>query len=67
MNPRDKANTALDEYGHEQYRLGMETGLQVAERIRAWLTQEPDTVRQREVRKWADAAIKKARDKVSNR
>lgn len=52
---------AIREYGRDCYRRGLHEGLSVAERVRDWLTREPDTRRQREVREWADKAIAKAR------
>lgn len=42
------------------YEEGLEDGLAVAKRIRDWLTRQPDTARQRQIREWADAAIDKA-------
>lgn len=62
--PRDPERTLLTSvraYGDERYRDGLRDGLAVAERIRGWLTREPDTKRQAEVREWADRAIAAAR------
>jgi len=45
----------------DSYRRGREDGLAVAEKIAAWLTRQPDTPEQAEVRQWANAAIQRER------
>jgi len=57
----EKLYIEITEYGHQQYLAGLEIGLGVAERIRGWLTRQPDRIWQREVREWADQAILEAR------
>lgn len=56
-----RLDAALDDLCSAEYRRGREDGLAVAEKIRAWLTREPDTRRQRETREWFETEIKKAR------
>jgi len=52
---------AIRGHAEDHYRRGLHDGLAVAERIRSWLTREPDTRHQRDVREWADKAIAKAK------
>lgn len=63
-SPRARAEAALDTLQREAWEEGYRAGLAIAERIRAWLTQQPDTERQRETRRWADAALTEARGRV---
>ena len=51
----------VEEWGYSEYRRGLEEGLRVAERIVGWLTEQPDTPRQRRIREWAEKAIRDAR------
>lgn len=55
-----KAERWLLEYGREQFREGVAAGLQVAETCRTWLTQIPDTDRQRYTRRCVEAGIAEA-------
>lgn len=56
-----KVVAAVDGAIEAAYLIGLNDGLRVAETIRGWLTRQPDTTRQAEVRQWADAAIERAR------
>ena len=51
----------VEEWGASEYRRGLEEGLRVADRIVGWLTEQPDTPRQRRIRVWAEKAIRDAR------
>jgi len=58
---RQDMDDAIRAYGEAEYWRGLDAGLAVAERIRGWLTRQPDTEEQREVRTWVDAALEKAK------
>jgi len=60
-SPKDKLLRSVDVYGDEKYQEGLETGLKVAETIMGWLTRQPDTRRQKEVREWAERLVEKTR------
>lgn len=57
---RERFDSELGGLLRASYAEGLNDGLAVAKKIRDWLTKQPDTARQREVREWADAAIAKA-------
>jgi hypothetical protein len=52
---------ALQQELQKEYQRGLADGLKVADKIRGWLTRQPDTKRQRETREWADTTIANAR------
>ena len=54
--------TALSALLEQMRQEGLAEGLAVADHIRGLLTREPDTERQAETRKWADAAINRAKE-----
>jgi hypothetical protein len=53
-------DAALAALLRSEYQRGKADGLAVAHRIRDWLTRQPDSEWQREVREWADEAIARA-------
>lgn len=57
----DDVTAAVEEYGNEQFYAGLIAGLAVAEKIHGWLTAQPDSIRQRQQREWAEAAIADAK------
>lgn len=57
----DGVTAAVEEYGQEQFHAGLLAGLAVAEKIHGWLTAKPDSIRQRQQREWAEAAIADAK------
>jgi hypothetical protein len=63
--PHLRLDAALDDMLQESYQRGLADGLEVARRIRGWLTREPDRGWQRQVREWADAEIEKAERKTA--
>lgn len=60
---RDDLNAAIEQYGQVQFEDGLRAGLAVAEKIQGWLTAQPDSVRQKQQREWAEAAIAEAKQK----
>lgn len=60
-------DAALHELLAHERRQGFDAGIAVAEKIRGWLTSQPDTDWQRQVRKWADSAIAKAIEQEGGR
>lgn len=62
VDREDAALATLRVIERRAYLRGLHDGLAVAERIRGWLTRQPDTKRQREVREWADKAIAAAKE-----
>lgn len=58
--------TALDARLHAEYARGKEEGIAVAKTIRNWLTRQPDTKWQKQVREWADRAIEAAERDLRN-
>ncbi len=60
-------DAALDALLQHERRRGFDAGIAVAEKIRGWLTSQPDTEWQRQVREWADSAIAKAIEKEGGR
>jgi len=63
MTKDEKVQEAVREYGEKKYADGLAEGLQIAERIRGWLTRQPDQQWQKEVREWADKTIVEAKAK----
>jgi hypothetical protein len=57
-------NAALHARLRAEYQRGLRDGLEVAYQIRDWLTRQPDTRWQRQVRTWAERAIAKARKEL---
>jgi hypothetical protein len=57
---RSEFDKALTELLAAEFRRGKAVGLQSARVIRDWLTQQPDTARQKRVREWADKEISRA-------
>ena len=55
---QEKAIRAVTNFGDEQRCNGLQEGLRVAETIRGWLTRQPDTPEQEEVREWVDKLLK---------
>jgi hypothetical protein len=47
-----------------EYLRGFNHGLSVAKTIRGWLTAQPDTLRLKQLREWADNAIESAEKRV---
>lgn len=62
--PLTKAMLELKRYGASEYVRGFEDGLKVAEKVLGWLTRQPDTKWQQEVRGWAEKEIKRARAEI---
>ena len=60
---RDDLNAAIEQYGQAQFEDGLRAGLAVAEKIQGWLTAQPDSVRQKQQREWAEKAIADAKQK----
>lgn len=58
---QERFDAALSALLARERQRGLEEGLMVAERIVCWLTRQPDSERQAEVRGWAETAIRKAR------
>lgn len=57
----ENVTATVEKYGHEQFHAGLLAGLAVAEKIHGWLTAQPDSIRQRQQREWAEAAIADAK------
>jgi len=60
---RSDLDAAIEKYGQEEFRAGLLAGLAVAEKIKCWLTAQPDSARQKQQREWASAAIAEAKHK----
>ena len=60
-DPMERVQAALIDLERAAYQRGLADGLAVADRIRGWLTRQPDRRWQAEVRGWADQAIGEAR------
>jgi len=60
---RERFVAALDDLLIAAHQRGLADGLEVARKIRGWLTRQPDREWQRQIREWADAAIAKAEQK----
>lgn len=48
---------ALQTWGDERYREGLNKGIQSLEKVRGWLTRQPDRKWQKEVREWVDKLL----------
>lgn len=59
-----RALSLLETYGEEKRQEGLRQGLAVAERIAGWLTRQPDTPEQAELRMWAENAIRSAKERA---
>ena len=57
---RERFVAALDDLLIAAHQRGLADGLEVARKIRDWLTRQPDRKWQRQVREWADAEIERA-------
>jgi hypothetical protein len=72
--PRYKAQYAIDEYVRSQYMVGLDRGLEIAERICSWLTCDKERniktgkfrrIPFEEVRQWGITAIANERSRAS--
>lgn len=54
-----KIYRAMSALEHQCYQKGLKEGLKIADQIRNYLTQQPDTKRQKQAREWADKLISK--------
>ena len=60
----DGLHTELFLFGYQKYRGGLEEGLDALEKVRGWLTRQPDRKWQAEVRGWVDELIKKYKEQI---
>ena len=58
---QSRLDAVLKEFGDGERRRGFEQGLEVAYRIRSWLSSNDAEKRLREICGWADKAIERAR------
>ena len=59
VNLRQSALASVIAYGDARYQHGLQDGLLLVDKIRGWLTKQPDTKRQRELREWIDAELRR--------
>jgi hypothetical protein len=59
----DEVSRKAEEYAQQKFQDGLETGLLVAEKIIGWLTMQPETKRQKQVREWAEKEIEKTKER----
>jgi hypothetical protein len=67
MDPNlpEELHQALFLYGYQKYREGLNKGLEELEKVRGWLTRQPDRKWQKEVRGWVDKLIKRYKKQIN--